>query len=154
MTPGEKLHLYAEAWREIERGKKGNVDLSDLAEVMEREAKLGFRPQEQYSHAGFKAISRSMTKYGLLPNDVRKFLEWKAKNENAKKARASKPLKKVKKNEDRDRFFEEALKEVKTAKTNSGVAKSNAKKSNAVLNKGAKPKTESKNIEFTSADFE
>lgn len=96
MTPGEKLGLYAEAWNEIERGEKGNVDVADLREVMEREGLLGFHPKEEYAKGGFKAIARCMEKYGLAPNDVREFLKWSAKNANVKRAR-SKKKKKVKK---------------------------------------------------------
>lgn len=96
LTPSEKLGLYAEAWDGILNGQQGNVDVSDLKEVLEREGQLGFRPQVEYSRGGFKAIARSMEKYGLAPNDVREFLKWSAKNANVKKARTYKK-KKVKK---------------------------------------------------------
>jgi len=90
MTPEEKLGLYTEVWNEILSGKQGNVSVADLQEVLEREGLLGFRPQVEYSQGGFKAIARSMEKFKLTPNDVREFLNWTAKNENAKKARANK----------------------------------------------------------------
>lgn len=93
LTPGEKLELYTEAWNGILNGQQGNVDISDLQEVLEREGQLGFRPQEEYSQEGFKAIARCMKEYGLAPNEVRRFLEWKAKSENAKKARTKKKKK-------------------------------------------------------------
>ena len=87
MTPGEKLGIYTEAWNEIESGKKGNVDLADLQEVIERE---GFTPQSQYSQGPFLAISRIMEKHGLSTTVVRQFVAWKAKNANATKARLAK----------------------------------------------------------------
>ena len=115
MTPGEKLGLYTEAWNEILSGKQGNVSVADLQEVLEREGLLGIRPQEEYSQGGFKAIARSMEKFKLTPNDVREFLKWTAKNENAKKARAKKlKSKKVTQEEikkmnivERKKFFDE-----------------------------------------------
>lgn len=90
MTPGEKLGIYTEAWNEILSGNQGSVDVANLQEVLEREGILGIRPQVEYSQGGFKAIARSMEKFKLTPNDVREFLNWTAKNENAKKARAKK----------------------------------------------------------------
>jgi len=86
----ERVEDYATMWNAILSGKEKGANVGALQEVLEREGQLGYTPQEQYSQGPFRSIARIMKRNELSGNDVREFLKWTAKNENAKKARAKK----------------------------------------------------------------
>ena len=96
-TPGEKLGDYEEEWNRITSGKGGNVDVSALNEVLEREGVLGEAPVDLYARPPFSTITQLMEKEGLSTTDLGEFIRWKAKADNAKKAREAKLKKKTKK---------------------------------------------------------
>jgi hypothetical protein len=77
-------------------GKSTVIDPSELAEVLEREGQLGYRPVELYSKHPFTTIVRLMEKEGLSTTDLGAFTRWKAKDDNMKEARASKAKKRRK----------------------------------------------------------
>jgi hypothetical protein len=89
----ERVHTYEHKWNVTISGKPGNADPADLAEVLQREGRLGFRPSEQYARPPFSTVARLMEKEGLSTTDLGEFLRWKAKHDNLTKARKAKKRK-------------------------------------------------------------
>lgn len=92
----ERVHTYEESWNAVLSGHNRNADVTDLEGVLIREGQLGYVPAELYSKPPFSTMSRLMEKNGLTTTVVREFLNWTAKRENVRKARAAQVKKKGK----------------------------------------------------------
>src|ERR1017187_4941891 len=105
MTYMERVDDYEVAWNAALGKDADPTTTGAIQEVLEREGKFG-NPQDEYSQGGFKAISRCMNKYGLSTTVVADFLRWKAKSENATKARTG-----IKKKETKEEKSQREIKE-------------------------------------------
>lgn len=99
----ERVHDYDEAWNAIQGDPKEVVLLSAIADVLEREGWHG-DAEEVFTTEPFRTFDRLIAKHDISHDMVREFLKWRAKQENAKKARKVKDDAESKKKAFRERL--------------------------------------------------
>ena len=82
----ERVGTYEEAWNAILGGKKGNATVAELGEVLEREGRLN-NVADTFTREPFATFDRLIAKHDIPHDAIREFLKWRAKQENARKAR-------------------------------------------------------------------
>ena len=86
MSYMERVGTYEERWDEVMADPKEHVLLAAIADVLDREGWSG-DAEEVFTKEPFRTFDRLIAKHDISHDMVREFLKWRAKQENAKKAR-------------------------------------------------------------------